>query len=123
MDKVVINGAFLLHLRQMSSEKDFWQMTRRERRGTIVLLAFIALLLAATATVRSCSTEEALPVGQMHRFEQQADTVTVDMGARDSATRKQHKTSAVKRKPKSKPKPKKHKPAAEPRRVDPVPQF
>jgi hypothetical protein len=123
MGKVVINGAFLLHLRQMSSEKDFWQMTRRERRGTIVLLAFIALLLVATATVRSCRTDEAPSVGQMYRFEKQADSVTVDMGARDSATRKQHKTSAVKRKPKSKPKPKKYKPAAEPRRVDPVPQF
>ncbi|MBO4803552.1 MAG: hypothetical protein J5503_03295 [Muribaculaceae bacterium] len=96
-------------------------MTRRERRGSIVVLVLIALLLAITALVRSCRTSVVIPAEQLQSFERQTDTATVVMGDRQSASKKRTKAPVAKRKPKSKPA--KSKPSPEPRRMDPVPQF
>ena len=96
-------------------------MTRRERRGSIVILVLIAVLLAATAVVRSCRTDEVIPTEQLQSFEQMTDTSTVVLDTRQSASKKRGKAPAAKRKRKSKPA--KSKPSPEPRRMDPVPQF
>lgn len=105
----------------MSNTKDFWQMTRRERRGSIVVLVFIAVLLAATAAVRSCRTGEVTPVEHLQRFEQQIDSSSIDTEDHKSAPEKKRKAPAERRKPKSKPV--KQKPKREPLPMEPVPQF
>ena len=98
-------------------------MTRRERRGAIVVLVFIAVLLAATAAVRSCRTGEVTPVERLQRFEQQIDSSSIDTEDHKSAPEKKRKAPTERRKPKSKPKPVKQKPKREPLPMEPVPQF
>ena len=107
--------------------KGLLDMTRRERRGTIVLLVAIALMLVVAFAAR-CH-REAMPddvnVAEISRFEAEVDSARVKdlkpshpSHSSDSAkTAKKHsrRSSA---KPKSKPKP-----AREPRPIDPVPSF
>jgi len=61
----------------MAQWQDFFAMSRHERRGTIALLALIAVMLAATALWNRC--EPASDVGSfqadMEQFEQQIDSM------------------------------------------------
>lgn len=92
-------------------------MKRHERRGTIIVLALIALLLAATWAMRRCGTPDVpTPAVELLQFEAEADSSTITV-SKSSRPPKQH---SKKRRAKS---PKKPKPSPEPRRVDPVPRF
>ena len=96
--------------------KDLFEVTRRERRGSIVLMALIALVLAVTAFFRYCSPSPRVDVTQpgIERFEQQIDSVKPLTPAHKSpvSTRKRHNPS---RKEKGKP--------SGQRRLEPVPQI
>ena len=101
--------------------KEFFEMKRHERRGAIVVLALIAVLLAATCVVR-CSRESVKPVPtvDIRQFEAEADSATV-IDTKPSSKKKA--TPKTKRRHSS-PKPSKpSKPAPAPRRLDPVPQI
>ena len=102
----------------MGAVKDFFEMKRHERRGAIVVLALIALLLAATCVVR-CSSESSRPVPavDIRQFEAEADSATV-IDAKPSSKKKT--APKTKRRHAS---PKHSKPAPAPRRLDPVPQI
>lgn len=106
-----------------SMNKDFLTMTRRERRGFIVVLVLIALLLAGTAIVRSCRGHEMVGVVQaeVEQFEAEADsaataTVTPSRETRKTPAEAPRRSSRRKADKKSKPSP-------APRPIDPVPQF
>lgn len=107
---------------EMSGKRDFWIMTRRERQGTIVVLAVIALLLVITVAVRSCRDDVPIEAQstQLIEFEAEIDSLKV------TEDKKPHKVHRDKAKSKNKKK-KKHSrpssPAPRPRPVDPVPQF
>ncbi len=96
--------------------KDLFEMTRRERRGTIVLMALIALVLAVTAFFRYCSPSSRVDVAQpgIEQFEQQIDSVKPSTPAHKSpvSTRKRHNPSRKE----------KRKPSGQ-RRLEPVPQI
>ena len=96
--------------------KDFFGMTRHERRGTIVLLALIVLVLAVTAILRYCSPSPRVDVTQpgIEQFEQQIDSVKPSTPAPKSpaSTRKRHLPSRKE----------KRMPPGQ-RRLDPVPQI
>ena len=102
--------------------KDFFDMTRQERRGTIVLLALIALILLSTVFVRSCKADA--PTGMVDtalvRFETEIDSARYHV-REPSPTKKPHVNKHKSKKPK--PSPHRSKPAPEPRRMDPVPRF
>ena len=103
----------------MNGLKELFQMSRRERRGTIVILALIAVLLAGTLAVRSCGTHRPglVQEGVIEQFEADADSVTLSV---DKADKKQsHRKKGRKRRPS----PQKPRPDKTPRRLDPVPQF
>ena len=107
----------------MSGFKDFWVMTRRERRGAIVVLAAIALLLAITVMSRSCHTDQPIQIQgtALSDFEAEADSSTVSTEKAHKAHKRVHEKKKHHRRPASKPK---RTPAApQPRRIDPVPQF
>ena len=96
------------------------EMNRRQRRGAIVVLAVIALLLLATVAVRSCGTEtprEAANV-DLPLFEAQADSAM-----RPAAARPAKRPHSPKHKPSRPRQDKRKRPLREPRPVDPVPQF
>ena len=99
--------------------KGFFDMSRRERRGTIVLLAMIAVLLLVTAVVRLKKSSTPAPTVQaaVEAFEAEADSVIITL---DKPSR--HKAEKKKR-PSKRSTPKKPKPSDKPRRLDPVPQF
>ena len=102
--------------------KDFFIMTRNERRGTIVVLALIALILLSTLAVRSCRAEA--PVGlvdsAMVQFESDIDSAHIYVKEPASANKSRAtKRKSKKKKPSSRP----SKPTPAPRRMDPVPQF
>ena len=98
-------------------------MTRRERHGMIAVLVLIAVLLTATVVVRSCRGQEpveTLPV-EMKQFEAEVDSAeatTVAPAQKDRKTPADKPRRSSRRKADKKPKP-----APEPRRIDPVPQF
>ena len=101
---------------------DFFVMTRRERRGTIVVLLLIAMILISTVAVRSCRSQVPSEIQQadMVQFESSIDS------ARNQVTKTApaKKSHATKRKSqKKKPSPRPSKPASRPQRMDPVPQF
>ena len=105
----------------MSGIKQLFQMSRRERRGTIVILAVIAILLAGTQVYRSCGKDTITPLQatEINQFEAEADTAALTVGRAKKDAKKHHpKRSAPRRKSPKKPRP--EKPA---RRLDPVPQF
>lgn len=107
----------------MSGLKDFLAMTRHERRGTIVVLVVIAVILAMTAMVRSCPSDslDAEQVIEMQRFQNEVDTVSMTVDGQGKS-RKPKAGKKKPRRPRAK-KPKHVKPAPQPRRIDPVPQF
>ena len=105
----------------MSGLKQLFQMSRRERRGTIVILAAIAALLACTQVYRSCVRDTIAPIQttEINQFETEADTTTLTVGQTKKDAKKHHpKRSGPRRKSPKGPRP--EKPA---RRLDPVPQF
>lgn len=110
----------------MNGFKDFFTMTRNERRGTIVVLVLIALLLVGSMAARSCRQEVPVVEAQsddLERFDTETDTLSSPAAGfrktmRDSTRRSHHRHG---KKHKSNDKPKSAKPA--PRRMDPVPQF
>ena len=84
-------------------------MTRRERRGTIVLLMLMAVIIMLSTIIgyRHENMPQSQTAAQLESFERQTDTTvfTVEKA-------KPHKTG------------KKEKPTSDkPRRLDPVPQF
>lgn len=105
----------------MSSLKQLFQMSRRERRGTIVILAAITVLLVGSQVYRSCvkDTIAPLPATEINQFETETDTTTLTVGYAKKDAKKHHpkRSSSRRRSPKG---PRPEKPA---RRLDPVPQF
>ena len=99
--------------------KGFFDMSRRERRGTIVLLALMVVLLLVTAVIRSKKSTTPTPAVQapVEAFEAETDSVIIT--AKKPLYPKQEK----KRRLSKRPSPKKSKPSDNPRRLDPVPQF
>ena len=94
-------------------------MTRRERRGTVVLLALMAVLLLVTAFVRLKKGSTPAPSATraaVEAFEAESDSVliTVDKPLRHKGEKKKSNKRRAANKPK---------PADKPRRLDPVPQF
>ena len=75
-----VSQHFILYLQIiiMNGLKESFRMSRRERRGTIVILALIAVLLVSTQAVRSCGKDRAVPlqVTEIEQFEADADSVT-----------------------------------------------
>lgn len=105
----------------MNDSSKLWQMTKRERRGTIVVLVVIALLLGMALTVRYCRDEPVVETTELQRFRYEVDTVAVP-----EKPTKSHKTPTGKKhapRHKKQPKPDKPKPSAPPRPIDPLPQF
>lgn len=110
----------MVYLPSMSKWSDYFGMTRRERRGTIVILALMALVMAGGAVFRQCAPRPEVEVMQadIERFEQQLDSMqqsTQPAGKPAKApasTRKRHK------KPSHSPKS-----PQQQRRLDPVPQI
>ena len=114
----------------MTSGKDFFAMTKRERRGTIVVLIVIVALLVLTYAMRHSkpASPDAVLATEMLMFESQVDS------AREAAVehqsrikhpgdrKKKDKDKAGKKRQRHKSKPKNH-PAKQPRGVDPLPQF
>ena len=106
----------------MAGFKDFISMTRRERRGTVVVLLLIALLLVGSVVIRSCRPDEEYRLNdvEIQQFEESIDsariteTKHVKKHRNDSAKHKRHHRRSAS---------KKSKPASEPRRMDLVPQF
>ena len=105
----------------MKGLKELFQMSRQERRGTIVILALIALLLIGTLVVRSCGedwSEDFVESDEIEQFEAATDSVTVTV--EKNIKKKQHHTKRTKQRRSG---PKKSRPEDKPRRLDPVPQF
>ena len=102
----------------MTTIKEFFEMKRHERRGSIVVLALIAVLLAATFVVRNChQAEQPVPVVDIRQFEDEADSAVL------TVQKPAHKKPATTRKKRRHSAPKPSKPAPAPRRLDPVPQI
>ena len=99
--------------------KGFFDMSRRERRGTIVLLALMVVLLLVSAIVRLKKSATPAPAVQaaVEAFEAEADSIIITADKPSC-----HKSEKKKRSSK-RPSPKKSKPSDKPRRLDPVPQF
>ena len=98
--------------------KDLFDMTRRERQGTIVVLVIIALLMAGTVVVRQCHHESAeLQQSAIQQFESEADSSLLIVPSKPSEAHKSKPKKSRKRQPK------KPKPVKQPRHIDPVPQF
>ena len=106
---------------QMNDRKGFFKMSRRERRGTIVLLVLIALVMAGTLANRSC--RDAVPkdvkTAEMLMFESEIDSSKVTVPKSQKKKRSPNKKSKKRRTPPSS-SPKPNKP---PRPIDPVPRF
>ena len=102
----------------MATIKEFFEMKRHERRGSIMVLVLIAALLVATFVVRNCrGTEQPVPVVDIRQFEAEADSATL------TVPKPAHKQPAPARKKRRHKAPKPPKPAPAPRRLDPVPQI
>ena len=97
-------------------------MTRRERQGTIVVLAVIAVLCVATLVVRSCGDHEPTAVQQAEvlKLQAEADSAAVRAEQR-SGNQGKHAIKRSRKRRKTTPRPSKK--SAPPRRLDPVPQF
>ena len=100
-------------------KKGFFDMTRRERRGTIVLLSLMVVLLVVTAVVKLKKPVPQAPVARaaFEAFEAETDSVVIvaDKPSRHKQVKKKRRTKHSS--------PKKSKPSGQPRRLDPVPQF
>ena len=104
----------------MGTIKDFFEMTRHERRGAIMVLVIIAALLVATFAVRNCH-ETVPPVTSVdiRQFEAEADSSNLI----PPATPPKPEKSVTPKKKRRHATPKSPKPAPAPRRLDPVPQI
>lgn len=110
----------MVYLPSMSKWSELFGMTRRERRGTIVILALMALVMAGGAVFRHCAPRPRVEVMQadLERFEQQIDSMQQSThpagkpAKEPASTRKRHKQPSTS--PKA--------PQRE-RRLDPVPQI
>lgn len=108
-------------LEDVGTIKEYFEMSRHERRGAIVVLAIISALLVGTLAVR-CNHESVDPSSavDIRQFEVESDSAALTFPAskpkKPAASRKKHHRAS----PKS---PKSPKPAPAPRRLDPVPQF
>ena len=101
----------------------FFDMTRRERWGTIVLLVVIGLLTIGTIVVKKGTHQRDVAVAQsvVSNFEQEADSMAaavVDKGTKNS---KKMRVEAKKSKPHRRDEA--HRGAPSQRPVEPVPQF
>ena len=110
----------------MGASKDFLEMNKRQRRGAIVVLLVIAMLLLATVAVRFCSTSTPREVmnADLPLFEAQADSAlhTDSLRPAKQSRHKKHESS----RPRQRKQPRSGKPSRpvhEPRPVEPVPQF
>ena len=105
--------------------KDFFSMTRRERRGTIVVLVAIMVILAATWAWKHTSRttpDVAVQAVEIQEFEAQTDSFQSSITKPKQKPRKteKKKRDTHRKKPQRPPQPKS---PSSPRRVDPVPQF
>ena len=100
--------------------KELFVMTRRERRGTIVLLMLMAVIIMLSTIIghRHENMPQNQTAAQLESFEQQTDTtvLTVEKVKLHKPGKKRHGSKRQSGK-KEKPTPDK------PRRLDPVPQF
>ena len=106
----------------MRDLKEPFQMSRRERRGTIVVLTLIAVILVGTLVVRSCGKGQSgsfVTPDEIEQFEATADSVTITVEKPTKKKKRQH----TKRTNQRRSDPKKSRPEDKPRRLDPVPQF
>lgn len=99
-------------------------MSRRERRGAIVVMALIALLLVLTVAVRSCSGRmpEEVVSADLPQFEAQVDSAMSHENDKTSSTVAKKKSSSKRKKPRPHAD-KKPKPSPGTRPLNPVPQF
>lgn len=112
--------------------KDFFVMTRRERRGMILLLVVIALALVAAVAARYHHEDilgdvNALEISQ---FEEEADSATIEVAKPESPQKSTSPSAkplrrgmAKPKKPANPQKPANPKPADKPRPIEPVPAF
>ena len=104
----------------MKGMKELFDMTRHERRGSIVVLVLIALLLALTCVLKcNRGTTQLIQneAVEMRQFEAEVDSTTVETPKQapdKPASPKKKRHRATPKPPKSSP---------EPRRLDPVPQI
>lgn len=105
----------------MSKIKDFFEMSKRERIGTIVVLVLLTIIMVATVLQRSC--EPSPPViehmDELERFETEADSAVVT-SVKPKGTKRTKSKSAKKGRHHA---PKKDKQPRGPHPIDPVPQF
>ena len=108
----------------MAGWREWFVMTRHERRGALALLVLLMLAVVTLWLVRSrTSALTPAEAQQLQRFEAQVDSMTVRA---DSAARhlkpKKEKTHKTRKNGKAR-KPGGKKPSSAPRRLDPVPQY
>ena len=107
------------------SMKRFFEMTRHERRGTVVLLVLI-LVLVSLAGIMRCHRGTAGPVNteDVRRFEAEVDSFNVSTaGHRSDSTGSAAKKPSKKPRRHSSPRRPAADPSRSPRPLDPVPQF
>ena len=107
----------------MASGKDFFAMTKRERRGTIAVLLVIVVLLVISFVLNQSkpSVPNEIKTSEMLLFEKDADSVRLTTSGHRVAPKPRaakSKNRKKRRQPSREEKPKKH-----PRNVDPLPQF
>lgn len=111
--------------RLMAGVNDFFSMTKRERRGTIVVLLVVVLLLAISYIIKLPKSVEVneVTVSDVRAFESEVDSARVAID--DAMTIKaSHKKKASKHREKRRKSSGKKKSKSHPQRnVDPLPQF
>ena len=111
----------------MHKFKDFFDMSKHERRGTIVVLALIAVMLAASVAVRSCrdTSVASRPSVEQLQFDAATDTATppaTKSVKKEKPPKKARRSKSSPSRSKSSPrKSPKQPPASQP--MTPVPQF
>ena len=108
----------------MHKFKDFFDMSKHERRGTIVVLVLIAVMLAASVAVRSCRDTSAVSRSSVEQLQFDAATDTATPPATKSVKKEKppKKARRSKSSPKSSPRKSPKQPPASPP-MTPVPQF
>lgn len=115
--------------RIMSGTKDWFVMTRHERRGAaVVLLMTLVALIVLWATRGGMTASTQREIKQMQALCAQADSINSSLDSQPKIKHKsKRKSDGTKRRRKDdcnrKAAPKPNKRPAEQRRIDPVPQF
>lgn len=107
----------------MGTGKDLFAMTKRERRGTIVVLLVIAILLILSFALKRSkpSVPDDVKESEMLQFEAEVDSVRVIPNSHKAKPKPSAEKGKVHKKRK---KPtREQKPKTRPRNVDPLPQF